>query len=919
MAKFLLTNPVGILERLLYFCESNLNFKTSDMVKLYKNIKTTLLAFMLLFAGGIFGQITITLGTGTTAGGSTTAGPINQYYRSLHCQIVYTAAELNAAGICGGIINKLGFYVNSGTTYPLPNYTIKMGHTTAPNVAIYNGTGLTTVYTTPSYTPTAGGFDMLTLNTPFIWNGADNILIDVCFDQVPSFTSTGTVRNYSPTVPNGFIFVRSDSAPQCGIACSSTSSNKPQIQFEFATPAAIDLGVSAILKPTAKRCFGNDTLIAKIQNFGTNPIDFSVNQAVLTVQTTGATTSTYSVTINTGSLAACASQVFTLTNSYNTSFVGTYYIKGFTTVAGDGLATNDTLITTIVRNPLFTKSFTANDSVCRGVPVQLAANYSNNGTQIGNGTLANTSTSYPAPYGNWYESARHQFLFLASELLAAGLTPGNINGISFNATALNGTDPLTNFNIGVATTTMTAMTAFQTSGFTTYFNSPSYVPVLGANNHTFSTPFVWNGTDNIIIETCFDNTASGYSSNVSISQSTTPFTSSIWYRQDATPGLCGMNTITGTMSQRPNISFVQPQVVTYTWTPSIGLSATNIANPTTTLTASNTYSVMVDVNGCLTYDTLRVHILPTPVPSLGNDTLLCSTPYNLASNTAASSYVWSNSATTSSISVTLPGTYWVKGMNSNGCIGSDTINITIGSKPIVTLGPDTAFCQGSSIVLHAGNSPGNYLWNTGATTNTINVTTPGTYSVTVTDPSTCKTSDIINVTVKSKPTVALTFTGQTVFCPNESGHVLNEGTPSGGIYIGSGVTGGNVFNANQAGNGTYIILYNYTGPNGCSNIAKDTLKVNNCGVGIEELADNIGLNVYPNPNNGEFTIEINSASDIDGHVKVLAIDSRLVFEDAINGNGLITKTVNISELADGIYYLRLETKNAVKTYKILKQ
>ena len=51
---------------------------------------------------------------------------------------------------------------------------------------------------------------------------------------------------------------------------------------------------------------------------------------------------------------------------------------------------------------------------------------------IGTGALLNTPTTYPAPYGNWYWGAKHQFLIQASELTAAGMSAGNINSLSFN-------------------------------------------------------------------------------------------------------------------------------------------------------------------------------------------------------------------------------------------------------------------------------------------------------------------------------------------------------------------------------------------------------------------------------------------------------------------------------------------------------
>lgn len=63
-----------------------------------------------------------------------------------------------------------------------------------------------------------------------------------------------------------------------------------------------------------------------------------------------------------------------------------------------------------------------------------------NGIQVGTGTVQNSPTDYPAPYGNWYWSARHQMLIQASELLAAGLTAGEITSLAFDVVS---TDPNT--------------------------------------------------------------------------------------------------------------------------------------------------------------------------------------------------------------------------------------------------------------------------------------------------------------------------------------------------------------------------------------------------------------------------------------------------------------------------------------------
>lgn len=894
------------------------------MKKNYFNAKTFLVALLFCFSGFMtFSQVIVTLGSGTNVHSNTTAGPINQFYRSLHCQIVYTASELNTAGITGGTMTKLGFYIASGVTNPLPNYTIKIKHTSDSNVATYDGAGLTTVYNIPSYNPPAGGFDLLTLSTPFMWNGIDNILVDVCFDQVSAYTSTGVVRIYNPTVTNGFIFVRSDSSPQCGIACSNTSVNKPQIQFEFLPAAALDLGVSSFLKPLgSKVCYASDTIIARVKNYGSATADFSVTPTVLTVITTGPNPGTYTLALNSGTLANNATQDFTISTNYNLTNIGTYKLKGYTTVAGDGGAVNDTSRLTITRAPLFSKSILPNDSVCLGVPVQLNNIY-NIPFKVGTGTITNSGTTYPAPYGNWYEGAKHQFLFLASELTAAGVTPGNINGLSFTATNLNASDPYLNYNIAMATTTLTNITAFQAAGFVTNYSAQTYSPVLGANVHNFSTPFVWNGTSNIIVETCFDNTSIGYSNNVSVEQSSTPFTSSAWDNADGDPTLCTTASVSNSMSQRPNISFLQPATISYSWSPAIELSATNIANPVANVSSTRTYTVEGTFGGCMTYDTVQIFIKPTPTPNLGNDSLYCNLPVILQANTTANSYLWNNGSVSSGLNVTSPGKYWVRATNTNGCTNSDTVVVTLGSLPIVTLGPDTAFCQGNAINLYAGSGSGNtYSWSTGASSSSIAVSSTGTYSVVVTNSIGCQASDVVNVTSKPKPSVSLVFGGVKTFCASDDiSRILTEGSPANGTYIGAGVTttlSNSYFNPDLAGQGQHIIIYNYNGPNGCSNIAKDTMVVNAC-VGIEELSSSVSLNVIPNPSSGVFVLEINSDSFIDGKITITSIDGKLVYADLIAVNGSITKSVDITGLADGIYYLKLETKDAVKTFKVLKQ
>lgn len=189
---------------------------------------------------------------------------------------------------------------------------------------------------------------------------------------------------------------------------------------------------------------------------------------------------------------------------------------------------------------------------------------------IGSGSVTNTSTTYPTPYGNYYWGAKHQFLILASELTAAGMTAGNINSLAFRVQTQAGTS-LQGYTIGMKLTTVSSLSNFE-SGLTVVYNPTSYIETFGLNTHVFSSPFYWDGTSNIVVETCFNNMS--YTQNAVVFQTTTAFTSSIWNIQDAS-GVCSATSLSNTSPNRPNMVL--------DWTAASVIPVANFsANPTST-------------------------------------------------------------------------------------------------------------------------------------------------------------------------------------------------------------------------------------------------------------------------------------------------------------------------------------------------
>jgi len=137
----------------------------------------------------------------------------------------------------------------------------------------------------------------------------------------------------------------------------------------------------------------------------------------------------------------------------------------------------------------------------------------------------------------------------------------------------------------------------------------------------------------------------------------------------------------------------------------------------------------------------------TPVIYPSGSVSFCSG--GVLTSSAAVSYLWNTGDTTQSITVTSTGSYSVTTSASLGCsaVSLPTI-VTINDSPTVTITPNgpTSFCNGGSVILDAGIDS-TYTWSDGSTSETLNVNTSGTYSVTITDIHGCtaSTSQSVNV------------------------------------------------------------------------------------------------------------------------------------------------------------------------------
>lgn len=220
----------------------------------------------------------------------------------------------------------------------------------------------------------------------------------------------------------------------------------------------------------------------------------------------------------------------------------------------------------------------------------------------------------------------------------------------------------------------------------------------------------------------------------------------------------------------------------------------------------------------------------------------------------------------------------------------DMINL-LPSQPAITPSSAVSFCQGQSATLSAPSGYIDYLWSNGDTTQNITVTTAGNYKVIVLN-SQGYASEWSNpkiVTVHSLPSTPS-------FSIN--GNILTSSAATGNQwYYNSSIISGAIqqtYTANQSGN--YYVKV--TNTNNCSSQSSPQYVTV---VGIEDTNDDNSslFDIYPNPNNGIFSISSNLSEQIE--INIIDLTGRKLKTLIVNKG--INK-IDLSDLSQGIYYIR---------------
>lgn len=199
----------------------------------------------------------------------------------------------------------------------------------------------------------------------------------------------------------------------------------------------------------------------------------------------------------------------------------------------------------------------------------------------------------------------------------------------------------------------------------------------------------------------------------------------------------------------------------FRWTPSLGLSDSNILNPIAKPLSSSVYRLLVSDGKCFNTDSLNIDVIDPPSITAESDFTICEGESIQLSVTGTSSVVWSPGGSLSDslilnpIATPLTTTTFIASTTEFGCISSDTVVITVNPLPFVDAGADSIVCENTNYNFVATASgadifewtPDTSLSNPNILNPSAFVTTPIVYKLIATSSQTgCKASDSIQLT-----------------------------------------------------------------------------------------------------------------------------------------------------------------------------
>lgn len=590
-------------------------------------------------------------------------------------------------------------------------------------------------------------------------------------------------------------------------------------EFENTGCAFADLGVTALIAPTSPSCSNpSQPMQVQVKNFGTNPENFTSNnlQVVLDVTNPSNVITSFTKTINTGSLNPGSFLAVSFTNTLDMSATGTYTFNSHTIYSGDTTTSNNAMPATnitVVQNTTASITPAGPTTFCNGGSVLLTANQSSgvsyqwqkNGVNISGATSQNYTASTSGNYSVILQKTNN----VISNYPSATFLNTNSYSIPDNScTGASSTINVSGYFGSVASSGISVMININhlfIGDLVVFLEAPNG-DRLGLDN------MVGSSGDNFV------NTVFSDAGSAQIPSSGAPYTGTYkpWI---STFNSCVASTITtfgsiGGGSINPNGNW---KLVVYD---RVSTTSGTIANwqinfpsysATTTLVCDPVTSSPVTVNS-----------IPPPTLTFNpTSPSVCSVTAVNITVSGASTYTWSpatglNTTTGSIVSAnpSIATTYNVTGIDVNGCSNSASVSVTISQSATVTLDPFNNVCvNATSFTLTGGHPSGGVYSGSGVSNNIFSpsVAGLGNHLITYTynNGGGCAGNASSNIFVASLPDATVSPAGPISICQGNS-VILNVTSANSYLWSNGITTQSN--SISMAGNYSVIV----TDANGCS-------------------------------------------------------------------------------------------------------
>jgi hypothetical protein len=390
-------------------------------------------------------------------------------------------------------------------------------------------------------------------------------------------------------------------------------------------------------------------------------------------------------------------------------------------------------------------------------------------------------------------------------------------------------------------------------------------------------------------------TVTGLSAQGCLSSNTATSTVTVWL-----PPVLSISGPTAVCSGQ-TVTMTAAGAMSYTWAASNTTLTTYTVAPT-----SNSTIIVVgsDANGCVASasHTLVAHALP--VITVNSGTTCPGKSFTMTPNGAVSYVFQGGSAVVMPSATTM---YTVMGTDANGCTSAMPAVSTVTVINVVNLSVtgNTTICSGETANLTASGAA-SYSWDPSNLTNTIAVNPANTTTYVVTGMTAgCSGSSAVTVIVNALPSMTISSSSPSI-CAGESATLTVSGADS---YFWSNNASSSLIVVHPGVTTTYTVTG--TGANTCSDKITFVQNVDAC-TGLSKIENaSISASVYPNPGNGEFTVELGQET----LVSVLNGIGQVVYTGKMSAGA--TKVI-LNNQPNGIYFVQLKQGSANKTIKIVK-